>query len=130
MKEKRIKYILAFILLLCVECAIAIYVHDNFIRPYVGDILVVILLYCAVRVVLPEKWEMLPVWIFLFASFIEGLQYFNIVEKLGLAKNMFFRILIGTTFDWKDIICYGVGCIFLMIYQSIKRKGHLWSSLK
>ena len=35
-------YFLLTILLFCTEVIIALFVHDNFIRPYFGDVLVVI----------------------------------------------------------------------------------------
>jgi hypothetical protein len=41
-KKVRIKYLIVFTVLLSIEVLIAIYVHDTFIRPYVGDMLVVI----------------------------------------------------------------------------------------
>jgi len=36
-------------MLLLIEILIALFVHDEFIRPYVGDALVVIVLYCECR---------------------------------------------------------------------------------
>ena len=46
--KKRILYILTTIILLAVEVLIALYGHDDFVRPYIGDILVVIAMvsYC------------------------------------------------------------------------------------
>ncbi len=115
--EHRIKYAAAFILLVLVEIFIALYVHDEFIRPYVGDILVVVVIYCAIRVVFPSKITLLPLWVFLFAAFVEFLQYIELVNTLGLHESKFWRIIIGSVFDWKDIICYGIGCILLAIYE-------------
>jgi uncharacterized membrane protein len=43
------RYLAAFFLLLATEIFIALFVHDKIFRPYVGDILVVILLYALVR---------------------------------------------------------------------------------
>ena len=40
--------VIAFILFV-IEVLIALYVRDSIIRPYVGDFLVVIMLYCFVR---------------------------------------------------------------------------------
>ena len=50
----RIEYAIVFILLLLIEVFIALFVHDKFIRPYVGDALVVIVLYFAVRIIIPK----------------------------------------------------------------------------
>lgn len=109
----RIKYFIAFIILMVIECYIAISVHDSFIRPYVGDILVVFVLYCFIRAVIPCRWKLLPVYIFLFAVSIELLQYFKLAEQLGLEKNSLMGIIIGSVFDIKDIVCYGIGCTLL-----------------
>lgn len=123
MKKQRIKYLITFTILLCIEILIAICVHDTFIRPYVGDILVVVVLYCIVRVIIPDKYRLIPFWIFVFAAFIECLQYLKWVERLGIENNAFLRILMGATFDWKDIVCYGIGCILLGIYEWLIQKG-------
>ena len=65
----------------------------------------------------------MPFWIFVFAAFIECLQYLKWVERLGIENNAFLRILMGATFDWKDIVCYGIGCILLGIYEWLIQKG-------
>lgn len=123
MKKQRIKYLITFTILLCIEILIAICVHDTFIRPYVGDLLVVVVLYCIVRVIIPDKYRLIPLWIFVFAAFIECLQYLKWVERLGIENNAFLHILMGATFDWKDIVCYGIGCILLGIYEWLIQKG-------
>ena len=118
----RIRYVVCFILSLLIEILIALFVHDKFIRPYVGDALVVIVLYCAVRVIIPKKCKLLPLYIFIFAAGVECLQYFNIVEVLGLEGNKFISVLIGSVFDIKDIICYAAGCSVLFVYEVITKK--------
>ena len=115
--KKRFFNVMLFLILLILEVLIAMYVHDNFVRPYIGDVLVVIVLYFAVRSVWPAGLTHLPLILFLFAACVEILQYFNLPQLLGLQDYTFFRILLGSTFDVKDILCYGVGCIFLFLYQ-------------
>ena len=125
--NKRTAYLLATVLIFLLELFIALFVRDNFIRPYVGDMLVVVLVYTCVRVLLPEKPRLLPLYVFLFAAGVEALQGMRIVELLGLQNNRFFSVLIGTTFDWKDIVCYGVGCVLLGLWEVVrwKREKHL-----
>ena len=115
MNNKRVKYFIATVLLLIIEVLIALCVHDDFIRPYVGDVLVVVVIYTFIRIFIPNKYKWLPVYIFIFASMVELLQYINIVKILGLEDNKFLSILIGSTFDIKDIICYGVGCVIIQL---------------
>ena len=42
---KRIGYAIATVILLLIEVLIAVYVHDAFVRPYIGDVLVVVVIY-------------------------------------------------------------------------------------
>ena len=69
------------------EVFIGLFVHDGFIRPFMGDVLVVILIYTFIRIFIPEKIRLLPLFIFIFAAGVETLQYFRIVEALGLQDN-------------------------------------------
>ena len=117
--KKRIVYGILTFLLLFIEVLIALFVHDCIIRPYVGDILVVILLYTFVRIWIPEKIRLLPLYIFLFASCVELLQMIHIVEILGVENNTFLRVLMGSVFDVQDIVCYGIGCTILGIYELV-----------
>ena len=102
---------------------IAIYVHDAFVRPYIGDVLVVVVIYTFIRIFVPERCKLLPLYVFIFAALVEALQMFHIVEALGWQKNRFLSILVGSVFDWKDILCYAVGCILLGVYEVLKRKN-------
>ena len=113
--RKRIYYCIATLLLLLVEVLIALYIHDAFVRPYVGDVLVVILIYTFIRIFLPEGGKWLPLYIFLFAAGVEILRLFHLVERLGLENNSLFRILIGSAFDIMDILCYAVGCLLVVV---------------
>lgn len=121
-RKKQLGYLAATLLLLGVEVLIALFVRDAFVRPYVGDVLVVVVIYTFVRIFVPEKMRLLPLYVFLFASCVEGLQAVHIVERLGLSGNRFLSVLIGATFDFKDIICYAVGCVLLGGYEILNRK--------
>jgi len=61
-------------------------------------------------------------YIFIFAVLVEVGQYFNLVTLLGLSEYKLARIIIGSTFDMKDIACYLVGCVGLFLYEMIKRR--------
>lgn len=121
--KKRIMFFLLFLIFTIVEVLIAIFVNDNFIRPYIGDMLVVVVIHCFIRIFLPERIKLLPLYIFFFAAAIEIFQYFNFVKLLGLQKNKIFSIMLGSTFDIKDIICYAAGCILLFAVEAINSKS-------
>lgn len=124
MPKKRFFNFILFMIFLAIEVLIALYVHDDFVRPYLGDVLVVVVLYFFVRIWIPEKYRWLPGVIFVFAAAVEVLQYFRLVEILGVENNVFLRTILGSTFDFKDIVCYGVGCLLLGFCEWIgyKRK--------
>ena len=95
--KKRILYAVATLFLLLIEVIIALYVHDNFIRPYVGDVLVVIVIYTFIRIIVPEKCMLIPLFLFIFAAGVELLQLVNIVGILGVADNKFLKTLMGSS---------------------------------
>lgn len=103
-------YAMAFTAVLIIEVLIALFVRDAFLRPYGGDILVTVLICCFIRIFFPRGIRLLPVWVFLFAAAVEIGQYFDFVTLLGLGGIPFFRILLGSTFSWADLLCYGTGC--------------------
>ncbi|GIM54732.1 hypothetical protein CAPN010_12210 [Capnocytophaga cynodegmi] len=114
------KYFLQAVSLFLIEVLIAtIFRKIHFLRAYVGDILVVMLIYTFVLSFLKVKnKDKLLVSIFLFAVAIEILQFFKIAELLGFSKGSIGYILMGNYFSWEDIICYAVGCILLKIFNS------------
>jgi membrane protein len=50
------------------------------------------------------------------------LQYFRLVETLGIT-NRAARIILGSTFDWADIACYAVGCVFIVLFERIGKNS-------
>jgi hypothetical protein len=92
-----------------IEVFIALYVKDAIIRPYGGDFLVVILLYFFVQIFIEEDRLYIAIGVLLFAYGVEILQYFNIVEVLGLKGNRLAEIVIGTGFSWWDMLAYTLG---------------------
>lgn len=106
--------------LLAVEVCIALFVHDNFIRPYFGDVLVTVLLCCLCRAILPCFAPAVPV--FLFAVVVEWTQWLGLVEMLGL-QGTIFAIILGTSFSWIDILCYGAGCLLFAGAEYLLKKS-------
>ena len=120
--DKRLTYFIVFIALVFIEVLIALFVHDRFIRPYVGDILVVGVIYSFVRIFFPNKPKLLPLYVFLFSAAVEIGQYFDFVSLLGLGDSRFFRILLGTSFSWGDILCYAIGALFCFGMETAVKK--------
>ncbi|MGL5067218.1 MAG: DUF2809 domain-containing protein [Sarcina sp.] len=117
-----IKYSILCIITLLIEVFIAFFVRDNFIRPYIGDLLVVVVIYFFIRSFTKKKIKFLPIYIFIFAIFTELMQYINILGILGLEDNKFMSILVGSVFDFKDILCYLIGCVLIIIWEQIEKR--------
>jgi len=118
MKRQRTTYAICFLLLFITEVYIALYVHDAFIRPYIGDVLVTTLICCFCRIFFPKGVKLLPVYVLIFSFLVESAQYINIVKLLGLENNAFFCTIIGTSFSHIDLVCYAVGCILFWAAES------------
>lgn len=120
--KRRVIYGICFAIVLLIEIGIGVYVRDSFVRPYVGDVLVVVLIYCFARIFIPRRVPQLPIYVFGFATFIEVLQYFRLNEVLEI-QNKLLRIMIGSTFDWKDILCYSIGCLCIILVEKGLRRS-------
>lgn len=92
-----------------IEVLIALFVRDKFIRPFLGDVLVVVLLYFGFRTILKAGAKSIAIGVLLFAVVIEVSQFLNLAERLGLKENSVAEIILGSTFDWLDIFAYVVG---------------------
>lgn len=116
-----LKYFLITILIFLVEVLIATVLKDQFfIRAYLGDVIVVMLLYTFVKSFLIVNDTKLILGIFAFSCLVEFAQFFNIAEKLGFQPGSLMYIVIGNSFSWIDIVCYGVGCLILYLLVKIK----------
>jgi Protein of unknown function (DUF2809) len=110
-------YFLLTVVLFVIEVIIAKYVHDEFIRPYIGDLLVVMLVYCFVKSFLNTAVLQTALAVLLFSYSVEFLQYANIVKLLGLQNYKIARIVIGTSFSWIDMLLYTLGILLVIIAE-------------
>lgn len=106
------------VILFLIEVAIALFIKDRFIRPYLEDVLVVILIYCFVKSLVKISVHKAAVLVLLFAFCIEILQYFNLVEKLKLQHNTVAKTVIGTSFSWEDILAYLAGILIVIAVEN------------
>ena len=109
---RRVYYIAAFGLLIITEILIGMYA-TGWIRNYLGDVLVVVLLYALFRSISPEKpkkWYIVPTCILLFSFMVEFLQLWGFCDRFGIT-NRLLRIIIGTGFSYLDLLSYTIGII-------------------
>ena len=117
------RYFLMALLLLLTEIVIAVFVRDSIIRPYGGDFLVVILLYCLVKSFINSPVVKTALGVLLFSYIVETLQYFHFVRVLGLEQYALARIIMGTSFAWTDILAYTLGIGLVLLWELIPRRA-------
>lgn len=103
------KYLFLTIALFLTEVLIALFVNDQFVRPFVGDVLVVVLIYCFLRIFLKISYWKIALGVLIFAFLIEFLQYFDFVKIIGFENNRIISVALGRTFSWFDMLAYLVG---------------------
>ncbi len=107
------------LLLLAILVFIALYVRDGFVRPFLGDVLVVIWLFYFLRSFLRPSDNVLILITLLIAYCIEIAQYFKILTWLGLEHIAALRIVFGATFDFYDLLAYTLGAGALWVINRI-----------
>ncbi len=117
----RLPYLLAAAILLAIEVAIALFVHDAVVRPYVGDILAVILVYLMLRAMTPLTIRTALIVALLIAFAIEFAQLFHLLDRLGLGQNRLARVVLGGVFDLKDLVCYLAGAALAGALEAPRR---------
>ena len=121
----RLLWAAAFVALLCIEVCIALFVRDSFIRPYLGDVLAVMTVYCGGRIILPQRFSFLSAAVMALALCVELLQLTDLSAVFG--EGSFMAVLLGSTFDPQDLLCYSAGgiiCVIcdIILYKLRKRK--------
>ena len=107
MPIKRFIFGIWAVALLFVEIIIAIFAK-GFIREYVGDVLAVVFLYMLARVFFPQKPQFMSAITFGIATVIELIQL-TPLNKIISRKSEVLAVIIGGTFDYRDLVCYLIG---------------------
>jgi hypothetical protein len=111
------KFLLIFLAILIVEILIGKYLHDAFIRPFGGDVLVVILIYAFLRIFLKTNNKQLALGILIFSFVIEFLQKANYVTWFGWENNKLMSTILGTSFSVYDLLAYFVGYVICLCFK-------------
>lgn len=115
--EFRLAYAFAALAIFGVEVLIALFVRDGFVRPYVGDMLAVALVYAGLRAATPLR--LLPALraALVIAFGIEFAQLFDLLGALGLGGNQVARIVLGGVYDPMDLAAYVVGSVLIVAVE-------------
>ena len=113
-------YFSIFIMLLLAELLVGCCIHDAFIRPYGGDFLVVILIYCLIKSFIDVPITNTAASVLLFAYVIEASQYFHLLNALGLQHSRVALLVLGNSFSFADLFCYSIGILLVLLIEKIR----------
>ena len=116
-----LKYFLAALLLFFILVFIAVFVRDSFIRPYGGDFLVVIFLYSVLKSFFRIPVKNAIFGALLFSFFVEALQYIRLINFLELQDNKIASVVLGSHFEWLDLLVYSLGGLTIFIIEKLRR---------
>lgn len=117
MFQFNIKYFLIFISIFIVEVIIALFIKDNFIRPYFGDYLVIFLVYYFSLSFINADKNKIALGVLVFAFTVEIIQYFQVLSYFNLEKNRILRIVAGNTFSFEDLIIYTLAFLTILFFN-------------
>ena len=117
-----LKYFLIFISIFIIEVIIALFIKDNFIRPYFGDYLVIFLVYYFLLSFMNADKNKIALGVLVFAFTVEIIQYFQVLSYFNLEKNRILRIVAGNTFSFEDLIIYTLAFFTIIFFNRYDKK--------
>src|SRR5262245_8194095 len=114
-RRRRGQYLLAAGGLFIVLVFIAAYVRDAVVRPYVGDLLVVICLYFLVRGATGAGKYWTAGAVLLLAAIIEYAQTLQLLSWLHLSDAPIIKTVLGNTPDPLDMALYSTGLAIVLL---------------
>lgn len=107
---KKYHYLIITIIIFFLELLILkIFYANPFIRGFMGDFLVVVFIYTFFKIFRNFTPKLLSFSVLIFAFSIEFLQYFELINLLGLEKNKIAILILGSNFDLFDLLAYFLG---------------------
>lgn len=117
-------YVAAAAVLFIIEALIALFVRDGFVRGYLGDVLVVALVYAALRAMTRMSVALALAVTLGVALAVEIGQALGVLRMLGLADNRVAAVVFGGVFDVLDIAAYLAGGALVVIAEmSFRRRA-------
>ncbi len=116
-----INYLILAIILFGVEALIGIYAHDAFIRPFMGDLLIGVFIYCVIKSFIASPVWPTAIFTLLVCYAAETMQYFHFLNHMGWQHSKLAQIVFGTTFSWGDLLCYTIGMMMVLLTERLTR---------
>ena len=123
-----LKYFIASIVLFLVELSIAILHFNAFIRGFLGDVLVILLMYSFLKIFIKNHILKIAVLVLAFAYFVEVLQFFKLAETFNI-KSKILLVIVGSVFDLWDLVAYTLGFLIILLIEKIFLKNEIHKNI-
>ena len=110
-------YLILTILFFVTEVLIALFLKSGFIRHTFGDYLVVILMYCFFKSFIKGNHFYVAMGVLAFSFAIEFSQLVNILKPLNLQDSHSAKLILGSTFQFSDLVAYTLGILTVLIVE-------------
>ncbi|PNW22136.1 ribosomal maturation YjgA family protein [Salegentibacter mishustinae] len=123
-RNRKRNYLIGFFSLLIIEILIASFIKDDFIKPYLGDFLVVIMLYCFLMGISRFAIYKSLFIVLVFSFTIEFLQLIDIANLLQYQPPKPIMIILGNSFSVGDLVAYLLGLLSCLIIEILKNRTY------
>ena len=120
----RFKYTVLFLAVVMVEVLIALFATGP-VRGYLGDVLVIPLLYFFFRALFFPKDSIFSIYVLPFICYgfgwlAEVLQALSVAKSLGIPSDSPLGVALGGVFDFKDGFCYLLGFLLIGLFLALE----------
>jgi len=117
------KHILITSFLFITEIAIAYFHFNPFIRGFLGDVLVMLLLYSFLKIFIKNNVFNIAISVLGFAFLVELLQFLKLSEILKIKSKIILTVL-GSVFDVWDLVAYFIGYLLILLIEKLLHKKY------
>ena len=117
---KNWNYLLLALIVFGIEIIIVLFFQGTFVRHVLGDFFVVILIYAFVRAITEIEWKKVAIGVLIFAYLVEISQWVNILEILELKRSLSTNLILGSSFDWRDMLAYSCGIGLIVLVEKLR----------
>jgi hypothetical protein len=123
MEHLKWRYFSAFLILLLMEFTIAYFHFNPFIRGFLGDVLVMLLLYSFLKIFIKNNVFNIAISVLGFAFLVELLQFLKLSEILKIKSKIILTVL-GSVFDVWDLVAYFIGFLLILLIEKLLHKKY------
>ncbi|HLT48978.1 MAG TPA: DUF2809 domain-containing protein [Aequorivita sp.] len=123
MEHLKWRYFSAFLILLLMEFTIAYFHFNPFIRGFLGDVLVMLLLYSFLKIFIKNNVFNIAISVLGFAFLVELLQFLKLSEILKIKSKIILTVL-GSVFDGWDLVAYFIGFLLILLIEKLLHKKY------